>query len=82
MNWKDVSSYSKSETKTPKSWELRAGAFRIVVTRHIHHESNEWVFFCEPFRSVNLGAVSIEAAKQEAVAIVDSHLRKALKELP
>lgn len=70
--WKDVSSWSRSETdRTPKSWEIRLGGILVFVTRHIHYAKDDWVLRCEAFfGDMALESKDIDEAKAEAVRIV------------
>ncbi len=67
-DWKDITSYSRSDTdKTPKSWALKAGPFRLVVHRHIHYGPNQWLATCPGvFEHQELESEDADRAKLEA----------------
>lgn len=66
--WKDVSSFSKSDTdRTPTSWEIRLGSFRLRVHRYFGVPG--WFATCTGvFAQYQLEAVHIDSAKREALA--------------
>lgn len=81
--WKDVSSYSKSDTdRSPKSVELVAGRVRIAVTRYIHNPG-VWHLNCDAlrFNYRELESEELEAAKAEALRIVHAELASAAEEV-
>lgn len=44
IEWKDASSYAMGEEKRePRTWSLRSGSLRLVVTRHLGFDDDEWV---------------------------------------
>lgn len=83
MQWKDITSFSKSDTdRTPKTWQTTAGDFRIVVTRHRDYAPDKWVLNCNPFFDAKeLAATDIDLAKASAVALVQGRLSAALNDL-
>jgi hypothetical protein len=72
MAWKDVTGYSRGEAARgvePRSWELRFGGLRVVLTQHIA-EAGVWFTHCEPFYDLHpIGKVGedVEALKKAAV---------------
>ena len=83
MNWEDISSHSRRDKdRTPKTWELRLAGIRVVVTRHIHFEPDEWVMTCDPwFEQRSLGRVDADEAKDAAVGAVREKLAESLAAL-
>lgn len=81
--WKDVSSFSKNDkVRTPRTFELAFGAFRLVVTRHIHYADNVWLAKCDGlFSERELRSVLAGDAKQEATKLAVLKLKEALEEL-
>lgn len=79
MKWEDTTSYSRGDDKRiPRTWKARIKSFTLVVTRHIHHAPDIWIFNCEPFcREYELTAKDIDAAKVEA----EYKFRKAIDEV-
>lgn len=81
-NWKDVSSYGKGEDQTPKSWECRAGAFKMCVSRYVRGEPDRWYLSCLPwFDFRELKSTDTEEAKCQAKNLVQAELEKAISEL-
>lgn len=70
MAWKDVTGYSQGDRlKQPKSWELRFGNMRIVLTQHIS-EPGVWFTKCEPFYDLHqIGKVGDDVDALKKVAI-------------
>ncbi len=73
--WKDISSYSKSDTdREPNTFELRRGTVRIVIVRdHIAFRGTGvvWVMRCDPwFNTHALKATDLPDAKAEALSLV------------
>lgn len=68
IEWKDASSYSKSDTdRTPHTWQVKAGNLRLSVFRHRYYPG-KWLLNCNPwFDTTELDGVDIDAAKAEAV---------------
>lgn len=81
--WKDISSFSRSDKdRTPKTWEFKGVGIRVIVTRNIHYAPDVWLARCEPYFSyIELKNKDIDAAKEEAMAIVKNCVRKALASL-
>lgn len=80
MDWKDTSSFSQGDkVRIPATFTLLAGGLKVVVTRHIHAEPDEWVLNCEPwFRHTIVGKGSADEAKSAALALVRNKLRSTL----
>lgn len=83
MQWKDRSSFSQGDkVRTPKTFEARAGSFRICVTRHIHHDPAEWVLICEPwFSQTVISTGTADEAKEAAIIAVRKKLAETLDAL-
>ncbi len=83
MKWSDATSYSRKDTdRTPRAWLAKAGALRIVVTRHCHHDPDVWTLSCDPFfETRELKSKDIEKAKREALDLVDIELSAAFVEI-
>jgi len=83
IQWKDVSSWSRTETdrSEPKSWEAKIGVFRLTVHRHIHYPPDTWLASCQPdvFDKLELRSKKIDEAKGEAVAKLKVICADALK---
>lgn len=79
ITWKDISSHSQNEKdRTPKTWECRAGVFRLIVTRHIHYKPDQWVARCDGvFDGLALTSKDIEMAKSEAIHVLTGYLGEA-----
>jgi hypothetical protein len=84
--WKDITSYSRNEqTREPRTWEARAGHFRLIITKgHIHHP-NEWVLHVYPglleAQSIGSNKLALAAAQHKAVLTLRKLLEAALSEL-
>lgn len=81
--WKDETSFSRGETdRTPKTWVLKIGTLRLVVTRHIHFKPYEWVTTCNPFfDNRRLSSMEVDDAKTEALEIVREYLKTCLADV-
>ena len=77
MEWKDTSSYSKSDKeRIPTSWCFYAGEIRISVHRHIYYDEDTWLLSCDPFfNKYELPHKDIEKAKRTALDLVATKLR-------
>jgi len=79
--WKDVSSYSQSDKeRVPKSFEIMAGGsrgIRIVVSRHIHYEPDQWLLQCHDLSIDNnlLQNKDLEKAQEEAIQKVRAYVK-------
>ncbi len=85
--WKDVTSYARSEPepRTPRAWELRtetAPVLRVIVTRKMHVPDAWFVLCYEIGIERQLGALALDAAKVEAVIVVQRQLAKWASALP
>lgn len=86
MKWKDITSYSQGErrngeTPEPRSWEAKAGPFRIVVTRNRFAPGLWFMNWHGPRLDRQLESADVESAKAEALRYVAAHLREALLDL-
>ena len=83
MSWKDISSYSRNDTKRePCTFELIAEGVRLTVTRHIHYGPHDWIAIAEPyFSTVVLRSQDIVGAKEEAKKLLRNCLTKSLRAL-
>ena len=83
--WEDISSYSQREPveeRKPKAWCLSCGAVRIRVHRHIHYPPDTWLLSCDPFfKTHELQAGGLEAAKEEAMGLVMQRLTDEIAQL-
>jgi len=78
MNWKDTSSFSLGDkVRTPTTFTLIVSGLRVVVTRHIHAEPDEWLLHCEPWFH---GVVVSKGSADEAKAVALEAVRKKLQE--
>jgi len=72
IQWTDASSWSRGEEdrSQPKAWQAKIGTFRVLVHRHIHYPSNDWLASYEPrvLPMIPLTSRDVEEAKREAVA--------------
>lgn len=78
MTWKDVSSWSRSDTvRTPKTWEASASGMRIVITRHRDYPPDAWILRCSEvgLDLLQLMAVDLEEAQLEALGLVRGRLK-------
>lgn len=84
MNWKDTSSFSQGDkVRTPTTFTLLASGLKVVVTRHIHAEPDEWLLCCEPwFHGVVVSKGSADEAKAVALKAVRKKLLETLAALP
>ena len=83
MKWKDTTIHSQSDTARETGVvECSAGDLRIVVHRHIE-APGRWLLTCEPtlYKHCHLKADELEAAKKEALILVQGKLVFLLKEL-
>ena len=81
MAWTDITSYSRTDkARIPRTWELRAGGLRLVVTRHRDFLADSWVMQTYPsiINYAPLGSHEVEAAKQEAIERTMSALEQML----
>jgi hypothetical protein len=77
MEWTDTTSRRRDEPRDAeaRTWEMRVGWLRIIVTRDIYHADDEWVLKCHPIDvEESLGRVGIDAAKAEALDRVYSRM--------
>lgn len=83
--WTDITSYRKSDPPgtEPRSWDLRAGWVRVVVTRHKDHAADVWTLTClkTGHEQHPLHAKDIGAAKAEALRVVEAGLVAMLDDL-
>lgn len=84
MNWKDVSSFARGEKdRTPISWELRFGDFRMSLSHHID-SPGEWVLKCPPmFTHLTVGKIGddVGSLKLSSVNLIRLALESSLREL-
>jgi len=68
ITFKDVTSYSRGDVDLiPRTWEAMIAGVRLVVTRHIYFERDEWIArSCLEL----LTSKDVEAAKREAVELL------------
>lgn len=80
--WKDVTSYSQGDKeRIARSWEYRAGKFRITVTRL--HGADGWYLTVNGLCSqVPINETEIDKAKQVALSSFREVLTAAFKGLP
>lgn len=80
LKWKDISSYSKSDTdRAPRTWSLPAAGLTIIVTRHLDFPADAWVMRCAPFcDNLQISTGTVEEAKAAAVAYVRANLYRCL----
>ncbi len=83
IEWKDRTSYSRSETdRTPRSWHARAGMIEIAVHRHVSYAPDVWLLSCPPIADkLVLTSKDIDEAKAEAVRYVKHQLYAAIGDL-
>lgn len=86
--WVDATSWCKSDTdedrKTPRTWELRIGVLRLVVTRHRMCEPNEWLLRCYHevcTETIERGDVSAEVAQAALLKRVRRRLELQIADL-
>ena len=81
--WKNITSYSQSDKdRTPRTWEAAFGKTRIVVTRHIDYEKDQWIMRCHALTLERLlASKDINEAACQAKAIVQAHLEQMLRDL-
>ena len=82
LNWKDVSSQSKSDkVRTPSAFETTCGTFRLCV-HHYHDCGDTWFASCRNlFDLRQLKSKDIEEAKVEAADLLKKLLTEALEKL-
>ena len=84
--WRDVTGtygggrYFKREEIEPRSWDIAVDDFRLVVTRHIDYDPEDWVITCPLFRRV-LRGYSADKAKAKALSILRLKLNRLLEAL-
>lgn len=79
IDWRDLSSRGKAGS----TFEWRSGRVKLIVTRHIHYEPDEWIATCEPFfsaRSIVRGSDST-TAKLAALGLLKKHLETVMVHL-
>lgn len=75
--WKDITSYSRDESeKVPRSWEMRIGSIRLVVTR-IHGIDGVWYMKSDLTGDIVLPSPVIETAKVYAL----EHLKRIVNDI-
>lgn len=81
--WKNVTSYSQGDKeRKPRTWEARFGALRIVVTRHMDYEKDQWVLRCHDLHLERLlASKDVTEAACQAKAVVQAHLEQLLRDL-
>lgn len=78
--WKDITSHQRGDKqREPRSFELRIGDLRVVVTRRIHLDG--WWLNAYPIGidGIELRSTDVEAAKREALRFVESELSRWLR---
>jgi hypothetical protein len=82
IKFKDTSSYSQGTVKrVPKTFEAYVGCIKLVVTRHIDYEPEDWVIRAEPFVKDVVSNVSADEAQRTLVESLRAALRSHLSEL-
>jgi hypothetical protein len=81
--WKNVTSYSQGDKeRKPRTWEARFGGLRIVVTRHMDYEKDQWVLRCHDLHLERLlASKDVKEAACQARAMVQAHLEQLLRDL-
>jgi hypothetical protein len=80
--WKDCTSWSQGHTKeqrkTPRTWELKVGSFRLVITRHRDYDADQWVLLASGLiiSDLLLKARDVDDAKREVAAIIGARMRE------
>ena len=80
MNWKDVTSYSRSQTdRTPTAFEAICGPLRLVIVSNHLHYPGVWLACCWPlFQDKQLrDAKTKEDAQAETVRLAREWLASA-----
>jgi hypothetical protein len=68
--WRDQTSYSKNGSREPRTFQLAYGHFRLIVTRSIYNEENEWVIRQAELKIEQTSKYTeIEKAQQEAIEL-------------
>lgn len=80
MKWEDITSHSRNQTdRSPRTWMLKAGDLRIIVTRLHGCDQSKWFLRCYPFFDAEqLVPTDTELAKQSAVDLVKQKIDAAL----
>ncbi len=79
MTWRDVTSYSRGDTvREPRSWEIVLGPERIVVTRHVQFDVDDWCMAWrgDPPRVISRG--SLAEAQEIAIGLVEAHAERTI----
>lgn len=82
--WKDSTSYSqRDKDRIPKSWSATGEGLSITVTRLHGAPQDEWYMNCYDIRlgTIPLENKELEAAKQEAIHIVQRRLELMLNDV-
>lgn len=81
--WEDTTSYSRGGDRTPRSWTTYVGSFRITIHRHIDYEPDVWLVSTVPdvLYKMPLASKNVEAAKVQAVAMLQSELQDAIDDI-
>lgn len=81
FQWHDLSSWSRGDVdRTPKTWQVRVGLFRLIVTRR-HGLEGWFIEFADQFNYRKLNNIEIEKAKEEAIVLVRDVLSSALVDI-
>jgi len=75
-SWQNTTSRSKGSDRSEiRSVELSVGLGRLVVTRHIHYEPDQWTaVFDGVFSRVVVSNGTVEDAKQKAIILANKKL--------
>lgn len=85
-NWCDETSYRRDERRgetEPRTWVIRFGWLRVIVTRHIHHPPDAWLLVCDAMNIDyrDLESSDLAEAQRRALEIVGKRLKDAMDEL-
>lgn len=82
IKWQDTSSFSQRDTdRTPRSWTLEVGRFRLVVFRHRGIDPDLWFATCHGlFDTRELQRRDVGEAKEEALEMLCRCLHGALND--
>ena len=73
MEWKDTTSYSRSDNeRIPRSWQIKSGSLIITIHRHRDYDPDIWLVSCYELSisQHKLKNKELNQAKNEALLIV------------
>jgi len=68
--WKDVTSYTKSGSRVPLSWQLQVTDYLSIVLTNWHRDyKGQWVMHCAPWYDTYLLSDATSASEAQKIAL-------------